>query len=248
MNEWEKFKRTLVFMKNYEPVRIEEQFTQSKDIFHPSDEFQGKYPKLTALLFDARVARLTTARGERFLFSWLDNFGHQLAWLAYPPGLIGKCPASDELVHDHRLLLTYFGGVDQDCYVEDSVSTTAQADLNNLWTNNLRFWAAEQRCKLGIDGWETCWEYAQKNDPFENPIRVDDYVTFAEYADGGSIAYRKSDATIVLFTSDNCFDKTSSFENCPRWLYTFDEAPKFRDWVEKVSEKWTVLRSDVVAN
>jgi hypothetical protein len=241
MSDWEQFKSILVFMSVYEPVRVEHQFPQASDFFEPSTTFQTAFPTLTTLLRDARVTHLTTAKGDRYLYSWTDILGNYLGWLTYPCGFTGSGLISSEFHSDHRLLLEYFGGTDEDCYREIPESGKVGFDLDNLWTNNLRFWLGERDCKLGFGVWDRLSHHEQATESFDNPINGSEYVTFAEYADGGAIAYHKQDARVVLSSLDNSFDKTTSFG--PEALYTFDEAPNLRDWVEKVSHKWAKLKA-----
>ena len=240
MNDWDEFTKGCIFARTYEPVRAEGQMS-AESVFQPNPAFEQLYPRLTKLLKKARLTRLQTARGERHLLGWTDVTGRFIGWLVFPPGYEGSYKASSDLHSDHKLLLNYFGGVDETSYAPELEQAIPDFGCDSQWTLNLNFWLGERDCELGIDSWDVYFEMLQEF--FENPIDPNDFITFAVEANGNSSAYNKRDGTLILFAHDHAFSYVSPYPGCPSGLYTFNNCAKFSDWIETVAGQWSELIS-----
>jgi hypothetical protein len=210
--------------------------------FSPSSKFESIFPRLATLLRKARSTPVRIKPGSidcfgnttdwlaplHYLLGW-DYPGFSAGWLVVPPGLNGEFDASHKLHEHHKILLDSFGGI---------CETWGDGNYVPSLINSYNWVFVEKECQCGFEQWKIYYE-GFLEEKFENPIDCADYVEFGCEANGNAPVYHCETGRVILLATDHCFDYVTSLPGCPdRTLYSINECPDFRSWVEKLAEQW----------
>ena len=220
MNDWEEFVEYAPwFLKPNAEVRVSE----PRNGIKLSPSANEIFPSLSKLLAQSSVTPVSINNIFFELLTWNTSNGNRIGWLYYP----GAQSLPDSIHSDHRKLLSSFGGVverlnePEDTWLlnHNDVLTSPEASRDISFIRDYS-WAFDD---LGIDF----------------PIRVSDFYSIAQEANGNTTICNRMTGKVILFAPDHAFDFVEPYENSPEYtLYKLNGVVVFCDWVETVAKQW----------
>ncbi|UJF34442.1 hypothetical protein [Paenibacillus hexagrammi] len=193
------------------------------DFFKFPDTFTSMYPVLSDLLKKARVTRVQINELHFQLLGWSDHNENSFGWLAKPPAIDINKPLSKE----HRLLLTYFGGI-----------TERWNESEDSWLLNLNSALTLEDAVEGFREWEDYITYMINDEGLVSPINAKDYIAFAFEANGNMTLYHRQHSSIMMLAHDHCFEHITPLEGYPEYtLYTINDCSNLVAWIEEVARQ-----------
>ena len=220
MNDWNAFTESVPwFLDMQQAVTVED----SRPGLTVSAAFQECFPVLSSLLNRAKVTGVTIDSARYDLLGWNSHDGFRVGWLCPALG----DPAPNNLVEEHRLLLSEFGGISERFNEPEDTWL-----LNHNEALTLR--EAQHDASFMAD-----YRWAFEDPGIPVPIAFSDYYAIAREANGNTTLCHRKSGDVILFATDHAHKHVTPLKGCPDYtLYTIDDTPTFVDWVEEIARQW----------
>lgn len=193
-------------------------------LFQPTSDFLATFPILSKFLSLARVTDVKINGQAFYIYGWTDINGHSFGWQS--PFSVSVTDTT-RFHPQHILLLSSFGGIKERWNEPDT------------WLLNLNSALCAEEISVGWDGWEDYYFDLCNEMQIQPNVNPADYRIFAPEANGNCTMYHYKTGQVLMFAHDHGFSHIKPFENSPEYtLYTINDCPDFRTWVETVAKQW----------
>lgn len=226
-SDWNDFlKETPWLCSEKDRVDITPTTTLQKSAFKLNPQFRKTFPTLSKLLKLSRVTEVKINGEISCIYGWTDEDDSSFGWQSTTPGVLPD-QHNMSLHPDHILLLSCFGGIMERWNEPDS------------WLTNLDSALCASKTTVGFARWEEYYLEQCKHAQIEPTVTPINYRTFAHEANGDCFIYNIKTGQVLMFSHDPSMDGIKPLDGCPtHTLYTIDDCPNLRTWVETIAEQW----------
>lgn len=219
MNDIESFKK-----ENSRLIRPHDKVEHSSTCIILDAGFKSKFPRLTQLITKARVTDLKINSTPYKLIAWDNKDNEVCGWLVK---FESELDGGVDIIEEHKLVLKNIGGIKE-----------AFNGPSDTLINNQNFVFTKSQCTKGIGDWDDYYNMVCEESKTQK-IDYDNYIAFAEEANGALTLYDKTNKQVYLFSHDHSFDNVEFLENQPPYTFhRFNSIRTFSDYVETLADQW----------